>query len=209
MLHAVEALSPSLLPLGNWHSSPSSLSWGDKIILSSEGVEQEDPLGPLHFCLSLYRLHFPLKSEFVVFCLDDIILGGDVDDVLYNVDFVDREVGEFGLHLNHCKSEVICRESSTTYAILSSVPGMSAMDPEQMFLLGSPKGGITSVSFATDDKYCLLKVLEAQLQRLLSHSAISSSITHWPFQRDCILSGLFPLSSLPICSPTMLSSDPP
>ena len=84
MLSAVQDLAPNLLPfVHSSYSSPSSLFWGDKTLQSSEGVQQGDPLGPLLFCLSLFPLHSQLKSEFCVFYLDDVTLGGDLEDISF------------------------------------------------------------------------------------------------------------------------------
>ena len=78
MLTAVSVLAPDLLPfVHSTYSSPSSLFWGDKILQSSEGVQQGDPLGPLLFCLSLYQLHSQVKSEFCVFYLWTMSLWGE------------------------------------------------------------------------------------------------------------------------------------
>ena len=55
MLEVVRNLVPDLLALvHSTYSSPSSLFGGDKTLLSSEGVQQGDPLGPLLFCLSIH-----------------------------------------------------------------------------------------------------------------------------------------------------------
>ena len=48
MLEAVQRLAPDIYPfVHSVYYSPSSLFWSDKIIQSSEGVQQGDPLGPL------------------------------------------------------------------------------------------------------------------------------------------------------------------
>ena len=48
MLCAVGDLAPKLAPfVFSADSEPSSLFWGDTSLLSSEGVQQGDPLGPL------------------------------------------------------------------------------------------------------------------------------------------------------------------
>ena len=56
MLASVLSLCPSFYPfVYSSYSSPSSLFWGNEVILSAEGVQQGDPLGPLLFCISLHR----------------------------------------------------------------------------------------------------------------------------------------------------------
>ena len=53
MLASVLSLCPSLYPfVYSSYSSPSSLFWGNEVILSAEGVQQGDPLGPLLFCIT-------------------------------------------------------------------------------------------------------------------------------------------------------------
>src|ERR1700759_1565187 len=66
VLEAVSLHRPDLLDfVCSSHGSPSYLWFGDSRILSAEGVQQGDPLGPLLFCLAL---NAPLKNvcaEFV------------------------------------------------------------------------------------------------------------------------------------------------
>ena len=48
MLRAVQEWAPSIFRfVHSAYSSPSTLFWADKTILSAEGVQQGDPLGPL------------------------------------------------------------------------------------------------------------------------------------------------------------------
>ena len=77
MLLAVRELAPALYPfVHSSYSSPSSLFWHDSVLLSAEGVQQGDPLGPLLFCLSIHDLCYQLRSEFNVWYLDDDSVGG-------------------------------------------------------------------------------------------------------------------------------------
>lgn len=44
--------------------------------------------------------------------LDDVTLGGYVEDILLqDLRVIEKEAGELGLHLNHSKSEIICGDS--------------------------------------------------------------------------------------------------
>ena len=109
MLQAVQKLAPDLTAFAHSaYSSPSTLFWGDKILQSAEGVQQGDPLGPLFYCMSIHQLCSRLKSKFSVFYLDDCSLGGSMEDVLHDLNIVECEGAELGLHLNYQKSEVIC-----------------------------------------------------------------------------------------------------
>lgn len=50
---------------------PSSLFCEDQVVESSEGVKQEEPLGPLLFCLAIHLMVLKLRSELRVYYLDD------------------------------------------------------------------------------------------------------------------------------------------
>ena len=173
LLATVRILAPDLLPfVHSSYSLPSFLFWGDKRLQSSEGVQQGDPLGPLLFCLSLYQLHSQVKSEFCVFYLDDVTLGGNLEDVLHDLGVFERVAAELGLLLNHCKSEVICSDQSMRASILASVPEVRVVDPSDACLLGSPIGDVGSISNTIDEKVHLLEIMGDRLQHLAAHDAI-------------------------------------
>ena len=111
MLEAVHHLAPSIYSFVHSVYSSSSLFWSDKIILSSEGVQQGDPLGPLLFCLTIHHMCSRLKSELCIFYLDDGTLGGLLSDVLHDVEMIKKEAGIVGLELNPQKSEVVGNNS--------------------------------------------------------------------------------------------------
>ena len=115
MLEAVQDLIPDLLAFAHSaYSSPSTLFGGDRTLQSAEGVQQGDPLGPLLFCLSIHQLCSCLKSELCLFYLDDGTVGDHKEDILHDLDMVERERegAELGLYLNCQKSEVQSRPLS-------------------------------------------------------------------------------------------------
>ena len=119
MMRAVAELVPYLLPLvHSAYSSPSLLFWGDTSLRSVEGVQQEDPLGPLLFCLTIHHLVQQLKSEFCTWYLDDGTIRGSSDEVLADMHKVERMAAELGHCLNMRKSEIICKDPSTLKCIL-------------------------------------------------------------------------------------------
>ena len=68
MLAAVKDSAPELFTfILSAYTDPSALYCGDQVIMSSEGVQQGDPLGPLLFCLTIQPLVLKLSSEFKVF----------------------------------------------------------------------------------------------------------------------------------------------
>ena len=86
MLEAVRDLAPTVYPLvHSAYSAPSTLFWGDHIIMSAEGVQQGDPLGPLLYCLSIYRHFANLRSAFCVMYLNDVTIVGNMEDILHDL----------------------------------------------------------------------------------------------------------------------------
>ena len=49
------------------YEHPSLVFRGDHILVSAEGVQQGDPLGPFLFCITIQTLVEKLKSDFVYF----------------------------------------------------------------------------------------------------------------------------------------------
>ena len=173
MLEAVQSFAPSLFPfVHSVYSSPSKLFWEDKIIESAEGVQQGDPLGPLLFCLTIHQLCSRMKSELSLFYLDDGTLGGKVEDVLHDLDLVEREGAELGLILNHQKSEIISSDNAARGSVLCAIPGARVIDPEKATLLGSPVGDIDCISAVLEEKIGMLKTMGERLKYLFSHDAI-------------------------------------
>ena len=59
-----------------------------------------------------------------------------MEDVLHDLNIVEREGAELGLHLNYQKSEVICVDKDTRDAVLSFLPGALVVDPLKAPQLG-------------------------------------------------------------------------
>ena len=99
------------------------------------GVQQGYPLGPFLFCFTVHSLVPQLKSSLKLLFLDDIPVGGSLDDV---VRYIEEKGAELGLFLNWDKSEAVCRDHATLGALLVDIPGLSVTDPAHVSLLGSP-----------------------------------------------------------------------
>ena len=126
MLQSVSVMSPMFFWfVQSAYEMPSCLFCGDHILQSAEGVQQGDPMGPLLFCLSIHALVSKLKSELIVFYIDDCTIGGSVQDVLADLRRVECEASELGLELNHSKSELITDRPSVQKAMLAEVPRSS------------------------------------------------------------------------------------
>jgi len=89
------------------YGESTSLQFGDELILSAEGVQQGDPLGPLLFCLAIQPILRSLSSYLKIGYMDDLTLGGDIDSVSADVELIAAEGEAIGLELNHSKCELI------------------------------------------------------------------------------------------------------
>jgi hypothetical protein len=145
MLNVVKEHIPSLYPfIWQCYRTATFLSFGHHIILSSSGVQQGDPLGPLLFCLLTQDLIVKLKSELNVWYLDDGTLGGTVDSVLSDIETIKASASLFGLELNTGKCEVfflandvsIVNQLQTKFQICT--PNIRFPRPENLTLLGAP-----------------------------------------------------------------------
>ena len=175
------------------YSSPSSLFWSDKIIQSSEGVQQGDPLGPLLFCLTIHHVCSQLKSELCIFYLDDGTLGGVLSDVLHDIEVIKKEAGIVGLELNPQKSEVIGVNSDLIATIQSALSGIHVVNAADATLLGSPIGDTGSITVAIDTKIAMLKCLRHYLTchdayLLLHHSLAIPKLLYLLRMSPCFLS---------------------
>ena len=89
MLEATRDLAPEIFPfVHSSYSSPSHLLWGDRLILSAEGVQQGNPLGPLLFCLTLHQYCQRLSADLCVSYLDDVTIRGSCTDILQDLEVV-------------------------------------------------------------------------------------------------------------------------
>ena len=141
ILKEVLVKAPKVYPLAySAYRFPSFLFYGNGTILSAEGVQQGDPLGPLLFCLGIHDLISSLQSQFRVFYLDDRTLGGTLDEVSADLALIESQAPLLGLILNQAKSEVMCANKDTLPLILTSFPTLHPSDPRHAILLGSPIG---------------------------------------------------------------------
>ena len=172
VLEAARQFIPELFPyVHSCYSSPSFLRFHDCTLLSAEGVQQGDPLGPLLFCLTILPLTQQLKSEFCVFYLDDGTLGGNESDVLHDFQVIDREAATLGLHLNHRKSEGIC-EDPAGRTLLKAATDLCRVSCEAATLLGSPIGERCGIDVFISDKLKSLKTMGSRLHYLQKHDAL-------------------------------------
>ena len=173
MLEAVRDLAPDIYPLvHSAYSAPSSLAWGEHSIQSSEGVQQGDPLGPLLFCLTLHRHCERLRCPLSLMYLDDVTVGGPVEDVLHDLNVI-READVLGLSLNNSKSEIICEDHVARGLVITALPGAMVVDPRNATLLGAPLGDVACIDACIEKKIQALTTMGTRLHHFSAHDALT------------------------------------
>jgi hypothetical protein len=164
--------TPELYPLVfSCYSSCSHLFYDDHILLSQEGVQQGDPLGPLLFCLAVQPLVNKLQSELKIFCLDDGLAGGPIHDVIKDIWLVKEEAHLLGLVLNLKKSELIAINPHSP-PMLSSVPDLNPVHLNEAIFLGAPIGGCASTDLAVSCKCKALGIMGDRLPHFKRHDSL-------------------------------------
>ena len=145
MLRAVRSELGSIYPfVFDCYFNPSNLFFNNSFLLSAEGVQQGDPLGPLCFSLAINSLISNLSSEFNVWYLDDGTLAGSPETVLSDFETIVAAQESLGLKVNMSKCEIsaLGPNAEKNEAILSSFrshfPETKTIDPADLSLLGSP-----------------------------------------------------------------------
>ena len=130
MLLAVKERLPKLYAFAlSSYSQPSILYFGSFTLMSDEGPQQGDPMGPLLFSNTIQSLRVSLKSELTLSYLDDLTLGGHQSKVADPVHKVDELGRKLGLELNVSKCELIADESiEIADSLLQSFQRVAAHD---------------------------------------------------------------------------------
>ena len=108
MSKAVFAKVPEIYSFCNLTNKGTSImKFGKRLISSQEGVQQDDLLGPLIFCLTIFPTVLSLKSEFLRDYMDDITISGPVVSVASDIKVIIDDGSAKGMHLNVTKCELI------------------------------------------------------------------------------------------------------
>ena len=114
---------PCLYPfLYQFYSDFSYLVFNNDTLLSAEGIQQGDPLGPLCFSLSIESLISRLSSEYNVWYLDDGILAGDPEAVRADFSSILSVQDSLGICVNikKCELSIVGTDSCRTNFVSSS-----------------------------------------------------------------------------------------
>lgn len=169
MLNQIADLVPEIYKFCHIaYSTSTHLKFFNHIILSDEGAQQGDPLGPLLFCLSIHPLLRACRSQLKIAYMDDITLGGPASVVADDVNYIRSHGAHIGLLLNDKKCEAISKNGLSSSFETSFIQ----LEPMSATLLGAPllKG------WAMDDclaKHCgHLKTAISRLELITSHDAL-------------------------------------
>ena len=152
------------------YADASSLRFGSHVVVSDEGVQQGDPLGPLLFCAVIHPLLTNCKAELRIGFLDDITIGGEVETVAADVDSLRMRASNLGLQLNVQKCEAI--GSTPPLCLPDSLAGFRVLGAADASLLGSPllPGPATDACLSSHTD--TLKLAAERLPWLQAHDAL-------------------------------------
>ena len=137
MLQAVKERLPGLFSYCySAYGSPSYLFHGNLSLLSQEGTQQGDPLGPLLFSNTIHPLITSLKAVLNVGYLDDVTLGGPIDTIASDVRRIVEVGSSMGLVLNSSKCEIVTHPGQKITDSFLQTFGTTPI--ENVCLLGSP-----------------------------------------------------------------------
>ena len=146
--------------------TPTPLLMAGHRIMSSTGVQQGDPLGPIAFALAVNSCARSLKSPLNIWYLDDATIGGSVADVVADLVSISRAIPDLGLQLNAAKCEVTVlgnlgseQHESAIRDVKIVLPEISETPLTRLQLLGSPlhEAGLpnaTDTVFDTISRLC-------------------------------------------------------
>lgn len=140
MLQEISSHFPELFGWSQWsYCYEGELRFGHHRILSTTGVQQGDPLGPLLFSLVLSKLLEDLNSDtFQLWYLDDGTLIGTRSEVARIYNYLAATGPKFGLHLNPRKSQLFWPTGDQSFPLFHQ--DISRLT-EGVMLLGTPLWG--------------------------------------------------------------------
>jgi len=142
-------------------------------VLSQEGCQQGDPLGPLLFSLTVHPILESLRSDLILGYLDDLTLGGSLPIVKSDYSIIHRMSSELGLNLNEAKCECVVDSLSVSPETShDAFPGFMLVDPVDTELLGAPLFLGSHLDEILAKKVESLKIASSRLSRLKAHDAL-------------------------------------
>jgi hypothetical protein len=173
IMEAAATHIPEWLPyIKSSYEAPSALFYGSHVISSSEGVQQGDPLGPALFCLTLHEALLSTKAPLKLGYLDDVTLGGKLEDLHHDLTHLREASSLMGLSLNDSKCELIITQPAADRPadILQGIPRVNA---DEGTLLGVSVLGGTALDKVLADRVRCSSILAQRLKGLQAHDALT------------------------------------
>ena len=164
---------PELYPFVHMcYNNASLLRFGKFLLQSEEGAQQGDPLGPLLFCVSIMDLVRNMTSELNIWYMDDGTIGGQLNDLLHDLDTVRRVGPTLGLQLNEDKCEIVTNDEDVTSRFRAVIPNIRHSSCSDAILLGAPIGDISAIDTVLTNKLTDFQRLASRLTTLGAHDAL-------------------------------------
>jgi hypothetical protein len=173
MLLVIREELPELFPfISSCYSGQSFLRFGKYTLMSDEGPQQGDPLGPLLFCLTVMALVKRIKSQCNIWYMDDGAIGDNVDALLSDFRMLMDESRKLGLIINVTKCEIITDNVEVLQKFRDVAPDIKHVKTAAAMLLGAPIGSEQSVDDVLKAKLEELRRLSNRLSLLHAHDAL-------------------------------------
>jgi len=170
MLESVLSRVPGIYKLCHLsYSQLSVLVYDGRTILSQEGPQQGDPLGPALFCNTIQPLLLSLFSDFKEGYMDDLTLGGPETQVARDVETIRCKGEEIGLRLNDLKCEFISSTGRSTNPVFQHFVHLTVDNAD---LLGAPVIVGTAMDRALSNRCDDLSRAVSRLQLIPAHDAL-------------------------------------
>jgi hypothetical protein len=170
MLDAVKQRVPGIYKFCHLsYNQPSVLVYADRTILSQEGPQQGDPLGPVQFCNTIHPMLQSLDSELKEGYMDDLTLGGPESQVARDVETVKRRGEEIGLRLNEKKCEFISSTAQSADPVFQHFIHLTIDNAE---LLGAPVTTGAAMNRALSSRCDDLSRAASRLCLVAAHDAL-------------------------------------
>ena len=171
MLLAVRDNLPELYSYSfSAYAHPSLLFYGPHQLMSNDGPQQGDPIGPLLFCNTVQPLLESMHSDLPLGYLDDFTLGGEQSVVAKDVKRV-ADIGQaMGLTLNISKCELITEPGTAVCdPVLQSFKRVSVSEAT---LLGAPLSKGTALDQTWSERCDDLSRAVERLKLIASQDAL-------------------------------------